>query len=66
MCCRVVSDICINAYKRSHSSQILKILNDLGRENRTKHLCKSGGFLSHIQPYLRYGTSFFCLFFVNY
>ena len=33
-----------NACKRSYSSKILKILNDFGWENRTKSLCKSGGF----------------------
>ena len=34
-----------NAYtKRSYSSKILKILNNLGSKSRTKSLCKSGGF----------------------
>ena len=33
-----------SACKRSYSSKILKIVDDFGLENRTKSLCKSGGF----------------------
>ena len=43
--CWKYSNACdTNACKRSYSLKILKILNDFGWENRTKRLCKSGGF----------------------